>query len=710
MSFRWLARAAARARRSCTLVAGLGLAGPGCASPPAATALPATPVPAAAAPGASASAWTLDRSTFDPAVDPCDDFYQHVCGGWARAPLPAGRTSANLSDDALAAHAQHTLDQLLAGSDPAGDPELQRLRTFYASCVVADDARNRAAQPTLQHWLARIDAVTTTAQLQAVLRKLQAAGVNAWLLYSSARDPVDPARYRAEIAEGQIGLYLDVYADPSPRAVARRDAYRGLIARMFELTGVPVDQARRDAGRVLEVEGVLAAASPSREQSNDPKVTEHVMAPEALRTLAPHVDWAGYLALVGHPAGVTLNATWPRYLQALDQLLAKRPIGELRAALRWRLLDSLGDALPTRLADARFRFRALPGDQQPGRADACQLATLKALGVELSRQFAHAIGPQGRASPTRVAAGLRASIADQIDAARWLSPGAHAGTADRVRKVGLKIGYPDAWPATGEFPLRPDAYLDNVIAARTFEQARTWQRARAAWRHADWEAMVYPNAAPGIAAARLTIPNGFPDVFSNSIIVTAAGLEPPAFDTAAPLEVQYGTFGALVGHELVHLIEAHEWDANGELHDPWTPQDVEAHAARRSCIVEQADHFLVFGTSHANGADTVDENVPDLSGTGFAYAALARELGPRLAEADREGVTPAQRFFFAYAQRWCTAETPEAAEYNLRTDHHGPPRFRVNGPLANMAEFADAFSCRAGARMVRPATERCRVW
>jgi endothelin-converting enzyme/putative endopeptidase len=422
------------------------------------------------------------------------------------------------------------------------------------------------------------------------------------------------------------------------------------------------------------------------------------------------VEWPAFLALVGHPAGAPVNAEWPSYLQGLDKLLAGRPIGELRAALRWWLLDSLGDALPVRLAAARFAFRVAPGERRPPRAEDCQLATLKALGVELSRQFARAIGPTTRSSATRVAEALRAPMADQVAAISWLSPAARDASADRVRKLDLKIGYPDAWPVTGGFALRPDAYLDNVLAARSFEQTRVWQRAHAAWRRSDWEMIVYPNAASGMAAARLTIPNGFPDLYSNSIILTAAGLEPPAFNAAAPLEVQYGGFGALVGHELVHVIENHEWDAAGELHDAWTPRDVEAHTARKRCIIDQANHFLGRGGAHANGADTVDENVADLSGVRFAYAALAHELGGRLAEPGPDGATPAQRFFYAYAQKWCIAQTPEAADEYLRTDHHGPARFRVDGPLANLPEFAAAFSCRAGAKMVRPEGERCRVW
>jgi hypothetical protein len=36
-------------------------------------------------------------------------------------------------------------------------------------------------------------------------------------------------------------------------------------------------------------------------------------------------------------------------------------------------------------------------------------------------------------------------------------------------------------------------------------------------------------------------------------------------------------------------------------------------------------------------------------------------------------------------------------------------RHRVIGPVSNLSELQEAFHCKAGAPMVRPASERCRV-
>jgi endothelin-converting enzyme/putative endopeptidase len=113
---------------------------------------------------------------------------------------------------------------------------------------------------------------------------------------------------------------------------------------------------------------------------------------------------------------------------------------------------------------------------------------------------------------------------------------------------------------------------------------------------------------------------------------------------------------------------------------------------------------------HLDGARTVDENLADLGGAAHAYAAMAQDVGPRLSVRGADGFTPEQRFFVSYAQHWCSAQRPEAERDSLRNDGHGPPRFRVNAPLANLPAFAAAFSCPAGSAMARPAAARCTIW
>ena len=191
--------------------------------------------------------------------------------------------------------------------------------------------------------------------------------------------------------------------------------------------------------------------------------------------------------------------------------------------------------------------------------------------------------------------------------------------------------------------------------------------------------------------------------------MTAASLQKPLFDAAAPLEVRYGTIGFLVGHELGHILENHDFDADGQPRESWSTADSAAHDEQTACIIAQANQYVAEG-AHLDGTKTAGENFGDLSGIYYAYTAMARDLGSHISDRSADGYTPAQRFFIAYAQQWCTAERPDFARENLRDDGHAPARFRTNAPLSNMPAFARAFSCANTAPMVRPASARCSLW
>ncbi|HEY7723959.1 MAG TPA: M13 family metallopeptidase, partial [Anaeromyxobacteraceae bacterium] len=154
--------------------------------------------------------------------------------------------------------------------------------------------------------------------------------------------------------------------------------------------------------------------------------------------------------------------------------------------------------------------------------------------------------------------------------------------------------------------------------------------------------------------------------------------------------------------------EGRKFDARGNLDDWWSPEVGQVFEARAACVERQFSDYVAVGDVKVNGKLTLGENIADLGGLKLALAAYRASRAGRLPEADVGGLSPDQQFFVAAAQVWCGKARPERERMLAQTDPHAPPRWRVNGPLSNLPEFAAAFGCKAGDAMVR--AERCEVW
>jgi putative endopeptidase len=150
-----------------------------------------------------------------------------------------------------------------------------------------------------------------------------------------------------------------------------------------------------------------------------------------------------------------------------------------------------------------------------------------------------------------------------------------------------------------------------------------------------------------------------------------------------------------------------QYDAQGNLRDWWTADDAKRYSDRASIVERQYSAYVVLDTLHLNGRLTLGENLADVVGVSLAYDAMERALQGKPRESI-DGFTPEQRFFLAYAQARLSVLRPEQARLLQATDPHSPGRFRVNGPLSNMPEFARAFGCKQGDPMVR--TQPARIW
>ena len=102
-----------------------------------------------------------------------------------------------------------------------------------------------------------------------------------------------------------------------------------------------------------------------------------------------------------------------------------------------------------------------------------------------------------------------------------------------------------------------------------------------------------------------------------------------------------------------------------------------------------------------------------MGGAQVAYDALLSALGSKRSSivgvTDFAVLTQEQRFFIAFSQAWRSKARTEWEVNSLRTGQHSLPLFRVMGPIANMDEFAGAFSCPADKAMLGQA-DRANIW
>ena len=130
-------------------------------------------------------------------------------------------------------------------------------------------------------------------------------------------------------------------------------------------------------------------------------------------------------------------------------------------------------------------------------------------------------------------------------------------------------------------------------------------------------------------------------------------------------------------------------------------------------MMEQYSNYTVEvegETLHLNGLHTRGENIADNGGVIEAYRAYQQYV----LEEGEEPVLPAlgysqnQLFWISVGHKSCTVYRPEALRHRVLTAPHAPERYRVNGPLSNIHQFARDWNCPLGSPM-NP-VKKCRVW
>jgi endothelin-converting enzyme/putative endopeptidase len=653
---------------------------------------------APAAPSAVSLGW-LDRS-----ADACTDFYQFACGGWRAAnPIPPDRQRwgqfAALEEENFT-----ILRKILEGSVPAGDADRRKAADYYAACM-DESAIEAGGIGAIVRELARIDEVSRSADLAPLLAHLHEIGVPAFFRFGSQVDRRDATQQIASVDQGGIALPdRDYYLKTDARSVSIRQKYAAHIGKTLALLpGASLTGGSRpavDAEAVVALERAMAEAELDRTARRDPAATDHMMPREDLQTLMPSFDWAAYVTATGAPPFKQLNVASPAYFRALNALLLSTPIDIVKEYLRWQLVNASAELLPRAFESARFDFFSgvLGGQEQPlPRWRRCVTQTDARLGEALGKAFIdEAFSASAKADTRAMVVGIKAAMKKDIDEATWMSDETRRAARAKLDAVVDRIGYPDKWKDYASIRVDKTDALGNRERAQAYERRRTLQKIGQRVDRTEWT-MTPPTV------------NAYYSSNRNNINFPAGILQPPFYRAGRDAAVNYGGIGAVVGHELTHGFDdqGRKFDANGNLRNWWTGSDAKNYEARSSCIADQYSQYVVAGDTHINGRLTLGENTADNGGVRLALMAYLAGPGAT-ATPIVDGFTREQRFFLGFAQIWCESRRDELERQRALTDSHSSGRYRVNGTVSNMPEFAKAFSCKADAPMVRQ--NACRVW
>jgi putative endopeptidase len=641
----------------------------------------------------------------DTATNACTDFYQYSSGGWLKAnPVPSAFSTWGPFNELRESNflvLKDVLESAAKAAKTTTDPDTKKLGTFYASCMDSAGAETAGAKP-IEGALAGIAAISNQAQLNTAIAHLHAAGMSPVFSFGSEQDPKNSSLVILTANQGGLGLpNREYYTKTDANSEKIRAAYVNHIAKTFELIGKPAAEAKAEADKVMALETRLALASRTPVELRDPVANYNMTTVTALNAMTPAFDWNTFMSAIDVHGVTSIDIGQPDYFKAVNSALTSIPLSDWKSYLSWRVAGRSSAYLSSAFVNEDFAFTSMLNGarQMQPRWRRCLTTADNVLGDALGKEYVKvAFTPDAKAKALSMIENLRAAMRERIVKADWMTDATRQQALTKLTTLNRKIGYPDTWRDYSTLNIVEGPWATNYLNARSFDVRADLDKLGKPVDRGEWF-MTPPTV------------NAYFNPALNEIVFPAGRLQPPFFHASYDEGANYGGIGGTIGHEMSHGFDdqGRQYDAKGNLVDWWTAADAKNYTERAKVVEDQYSAYTVLDSLHVNGKLTLGENLADVVGVSVAYDALEKALAGK-SKAKIDGFTPEQRFFLAYAQARRGNSRDEALRLQIATDPHSPGRFRVNGPLANMPEFATAFGCKEGDPMVRTASMRARIW
>jgi putative endopeptidase len=647
----------------------------------------------------------IDLSHQDPDTRPGDDFFRYTSGGWLDSfEIPASRSNYG-AFTVLRDRSDHRVRKIiddLTAIEPAQGSMEQKISDYYLSYMDTGRINNAGINP-LRPGLAKLAEIDSVPELTAAFGRSRIETTASPFRFGISVNRVDPDSHQLSLSVGGIGLPdRDYYLLDTDRFVEIREEYVLHIARMLDFANV--DDSAAKAESILALETNIAEHLWTRAQRRNRDLTYNPTSYEEFKITYPGFDWDAYFNAAGIEQLDDLNVSYPSAMSPIIQLVTEISVSDWTSYMTYRLISSNASVLPEEIDKENFNFysttvNGVPEQRERWERGVGRVGSLNSLGEAIGQVYVNRHFPESaKRQMEDLVENLRAALAESIAGLDWMGDATKLEANLKLNSFRPKIAYPDEWTDLSSIEITQDDLYANAQSVREFNYLDNLSRLGKPTNREEW----------GMTPQTV---NAYYNSSFNEIVFPAAILQPPFFDPAADLAVNYGGIGAVIGHEMGHGFDdqGSKVDSKGVQRNWWTDEDRANFDQLTNALAAQYDQFEPVTEQFVDGNFTLGENIGDVGGLSLAYRAykmaLASEPAPII-----DGLTGDQRFFLSWAQVWQAKIREDALVSRLKSDPHSPAEFRVNGVVRNFDEWYEAFNVQTGDAMYLPPSERIRIW
>ena len=659
--------------------------------------------------GESSQKSGIDLANLDSTYLPGTDFYMFATGGWQKAHPLTDEYSRYGSFDVLQENNNKQLRELIEGVAAQQNEKgsvAQKIADLYNSAMDSV-ALNEHGLDEIAAFLA-CDGYQTSAQitqdwLKQVWPKMLRQGVDGLMGFYIGADEKDSKNNILSIVQGGLTLgQKDYYLDQDPETVKIREAYVAYIRQLVSHVGFGETDAARISDDIMRIETRLAKASKSMTELRDPEANYHKMSYDQLKKDFAGIDWDAYLHIFGISGLKDVIVGQPEAIHEVEKILAEETPEALQNVYLWHAIDMAAGYVDDESRNLSFAFwgTALSGKTQDRPRWKRAVSSVEGcLGEALGQLYvAKYFPPAAKERMEKLVANLQQALGERIDAQDWMSDDTKKVAHEKLDAFYVKVGYPDKWTDYSTLQIG-SSYLQNILSCKEWAiQDMIAKHLNKPVDKDEW--YMTPQTV-----------NAYYNPTTNEICFPAGILQPPFFDMEADDAFNYGAIGVVIGHEMTHGFDdqGSKYDKNGNLSQWWTEEDTKRFNERIQVMREYHDSIEVLPGLHSNGSLTLGENMADHGGLMVSYQAFVNATA-QAPLSDKDGFTPAQRFFLAYANVWGQNIRDEEIRKRVKSDPHSLGKWRVNGQMPHMDAWYEAFGITEQDPMFVPKEKRVTIW